>query len=254
MTISTKTWLKFVSALTKLDAAATQKMAEYMVKTGWEPSRGTDELIAFAYSVSKKYGEGAAAIACELYDAVAYASGAHVPPAEPAEVATYGEVAKTINGMVKLQNPKLVCTSVGRLVKLAGADTTLHNAQRDGAQFAWIPHGDTCAFCLALAGRGWQTASQKILKNGHAEHVHGNCDCMYGVRFNEGTSYAGYDPDRYLAMYKGADGDTPEQKINSMRRRFYAENSEQINEQKRAAYAQRRERESSSAEELNVGI
>lgn len=50
---------------------------------------------------------------------------------------------------------------VSRLVKRAGADTTLKNAQRDGAEFAWVPHGDSCAFCLTLASRGWQRASQR---------------------------------------------------------------------------------------------
>jgi hypothetical protein len=37
-----------------------------------------------------------------------------------------------------------------------------------------------------------------------------------------------------------------------MRREFYAENKEIINEQKRTAYAKRTERNSSAAEEINV--
>ena len=253
MTFDAKKWVEFVTALAKIDAAATKQMADYINKSKWTWDKGTDELIRFAYTVSRVYGEAAAAVACEVYDAVAFASGVNVPAAEPADVATFAEVAKTINGTAKTRNPEIMSSSIGRLVKRTGADTTLKNAVRDGAQYAWIPHGDTCAFCLALASRGWQGASQKILKNGHAEHIHGNCDCMYGVRFNENTNYAGYDPDRYLAMYKGADGGTPEQKINSMRRQFYAQNKERINEQKRAAYTLRKEREASAAEEKNIG-
>lgn len=253
MTFDVKKWVQFVTALKKVDSAATNLMADYINKSKWTWDKGTDELVRFAYTVSRTYGEAAAALACEIYDAVAFAEGAKVPPAEPADVATFAEVAKTINGTAKTGNPEIISSSIGRLVKRTGADTMLKNAVRDGAQFAWIPHGDTCAFCLALASNGWQTASQKIIKSGHAEHIHGNCDCMYGVRFSESTNYAGYEPERYLAMYKGAEGDTPEQKINSMRRRFYAENTERINEQKRAAYTQRREREASSAEEFNVG-
>jgi uncharacterized protein VirK/YbjX len=89
------------------------------------------------------------------------------------------------------------------------------------------------------------------IKNGHAEHIHGNCDCAYAVRFNSKTNYAGYDPDKYLAMYNSTSG-TPTQKINAMRREFYAENKEEINAQKRDAYAKRKERESSAAEEMDV--
>ena len=88
----------------------------------------------------------------------------------------------------KDQNPENLPSGVSRLVKRAGADTTLHNAVRDGAQWAWVPNGDTCPFCITLASRGWQTASQKLLKNGHAEHIHSNCDCEFAVRFHSGTS------------------------------------------------------------------
>ena len=138
------------------------------------------------------------------------------------------------------------------LVKMAGVDTMQQNAIRDGAYWAWIPSGDTCAFCITLASRGWQRASRNALKDGHAEHVHANCDCTYAVRFNERLSYEGYDPDRYLDMYNSADGDAPKQRINALRREFYADNKEIINEQKRSAYTKRIERNSSEAEEFNV--
>jgi uncharacterized protein VirK/YbjX len=62
----------------------------------------------------------------------------------------------------------------------------------------------------------------------------------------------GYDPKQYLAMYENADGNTPTQRINAMRREFYQDNKEIINEQKRSAYAKRVERNSSAAEEINV--
>ena len=40
--------------------------------------------------------------------------------------------------------------------------------------------------------------------------------------------------------------------LNMMRRKFYADNKEVINEQKRSAYAKRKERNSSAAEEIDV--
>jgi hypothetical protein len=187
-----------------------------------------------------------------MYDAIAQLQGASVPPAVPAATATMDETARAVVGTMKTGNPKIVADATGRLVKLVGVDTMQQNALRDGAEWAWIPRGDTCAFCLTLASRGWQRASKNALRNGHAEHVHANCDCTYAVRFDSGLDVEGYEPDEYLRMYNNADGSSPEQKINALRREFYNENKEVINEQKRSAYAKRVERESSSAEEINI--
>lgn len=95
-----------------------------------------------------------------------------------------------------------------------------------------MPHGDTCPFCITLASNGWQKASSKVLKGGHADHIHANCDCEFAIRFDHNTTVAGYDPDKYLKQYRDAGGD-----INKMRRVNYAANKERINAQKRAAYA-----------------
>ena len=121
---------------------------------------------------------------------------------------------------------------VSRLVKRAGADTTLKNAVRDGAEWAWAPHGDTCPFCITLASNGWQKASSKVLKGGHAEHIHANCDCEFAIRFDHSTTVAGYDPEKYLRQYRAAGSD-----VNAMRRIDYAARKDVINAQKRAAYA-----------------
>ena len=210
------------------------------------------EFIYTAFNLSTKYGEAAAALACEMYDAAAIASGVALVAAEPAPTATYAEVAKAINGTLKTGNAEIVSASVGRMVKMAGVDTTMKNALRDGAEWAWIPVGDTCAFCITLASRGWQRASKKAIKGGHAEHIHANCDCTYAIRFDSNTTVEGYTPDRYLRMYEDADGSTPNERINAMRRDAYAQNRELINEQKRSAYAKRKERESSEAEEIKA--
>ena len=98
-----------------------------------------------------------------------------------------------------------------------------------------MPHCDSCAFCITLASRGWQRASKKALKNGHAEHIHAHCDCEYAVRFGRESSVKGYDPDEYWQRYQAAGGD-----INAMRRENYAANREKINAQKRAAWAARK--------------
>lgn len=217
--------------LSKLNEKAGQQMAEYVAAHGIEDGPA---LIAYAHALVTKYGEGSAELACQMYDALAEASKANVPAAEPAATAEYGEVARMVNA-TKHQNPANLPNGVRRLVKRAGADTTLHNAIRDGAEWAWVPHGDTCPFCIMLASNGWQKASAKLLKGGHAEHIHANCDCEFAVRFDGSTSVAGYDPEKYLRQYRAAGSD-----VNAMRRIDYAAHRERFNAQKRAAYAARK--------------
>ena len=250
MTISKRQWNAYIAALRKVNDKATQSILYYIQEFGIPSTQDAmDELVWTAYNISQKYGEAAATLAAEFYDMSAALAGVVCPAAVPAATPTYGEVAKSVMGTAKSGNAEMIASSVGRLVKMTGVDTTMSNALRDGAQWAWIPSGDTCAFCITLASRGWQRASKAAIKNGHAEHIHANCDCTYAIRFDNKSNVAGYDPQRYLDMYESADGSTPTEKINSMRREFYAENSERINEQKRDNYEKRKERESSAAEE-----
>lgn len=231
MQITANAWNEYITRLSRLNQKAGQLMRQYIDTHGTE---STDDLIAYAYGLVTKYGEGSAELACQMYDALAEAANAGVPAAEPAEPADYGEVARMVNA-TKNQNPANLPNGVSRLVKRAGADTTLKNAVRDGAEWAWVPHGDTCPFCITLASNGWQKASSKVLKGGHAEHIHANCDCEFAIRFDHKTTVAGYDPDKYLAQYNAAGGD-----INKMRRIDYAARKDAINAQKRAAYAARK--------------
>lgn len=229
MKLAAQTWSEYVARLARLNQKAGQLMADYIAAHG---TGDTDALIAYAHALVTKYGEGSAELACQMYDALAAAAKAGVPAAEPAQPASYGEVARMVQA-TKASQPQMQ-QGVSRLVKRAGADTTLKNALRDGAEFAWIPQGDTCAFCLTLASRGWQKASQAAIKGGHAEHIHANCDCEYAIRFDGRSTVAGYDPDKYLRQYRAAGSD-----VNALRRVEYAKNKERINAQKRAAYALR---------------
>lgn len=255
MRITSKTWDTYIANLRKMSDKAAGLMLERLKDVAFDALEYDKrmELIDYAFALVTKYGEGAGALASEMYDALAELSGAAVPAAIPAQTATYAETAKAINGTIKTGNSEIVSAAAGRLVKMAGVDTVMQNALRDGAEWAWIPRGDTCAFCITLASRGWQRASQAAIKDGHAEHIHANCDCTYAVRFDRNTNVEGYDPSAYYRMYQNADGGSPKAKINAMRREFYAENSDRINAQKRSAYAKMRARESPGAEETNIG-
>lgn len=249
MKISDRVWTNYIGKLRRLNDTASQKVKRYIETHDVASSAGRAQLIRYAYNIATKYGEGAAALSALMYDTIAELSGKYVPPAVPASTATYAETAKTVNGtMLFSQKPDVTASAVGRLVKQTGVDTTVQNALRDGAEWAWIPRGDTCAFCLTLASRGWQPASRSALKGDHAEHIHANCDCTYAIRFNSDTDVEGYDPDKYLSMYEnapldkwntpdgkppkgdeGAERDTPKNRINAMRRQAYGKTkSEEI--------------------------
>ena len=238
MTFPESGWIKYINMLSAINDTAAKKFTAYLNTHETDSKLGRQAAIDYAYAIATQYGESAAAAACEMYDAVAEASGVRLPAAEPAPTAPYSDVAKAVNGLKKQDMPNdLIGDSIGRLVKRAGADTTLKNAKRDGAEFAWIPHGDTCSFCIMLASNGWQRASKKTLKGDHAEHIHANCDCTFAIRFDGKSNVEGYDPDRLREIYNNAEGNTWEEKLNSMRRDDYAKNADKIRAQKREAYA-----------------
>lgn len=241
-------WDEYVAALAKIDRVATERMQKYIDTHEIDSEEAIQRMVAVAYGVSTYYGEAAAELAAEMYDL--FNEG---DPAEPAETSPYWYIDMVVRGALKMAPyAVLVAGAVGRTVKLAGQDTTLKNAIRDGMEVAWIPHGDTCPFCIMLAGEGWKKAYPSMLKDGHAKHVHSNCDCAYAIRKSDSTSYAGYNPDKYRSQYESADGVTEKQKLNAMRRKYYEQNKERINEQKRAAYARAKALESSAAEETDA--
>ena len=252
MDITAKAWQTFIAKLALVNNAARTKILVYLAEHPIRSYEDRQRLIEYAYLIATKYGEGAAALACAMYDAIAAGSAAAVPLAVPAATPTIGEVGKAINGTLKTGNMSIVADSIGRQVKMVGVDTTMKNALRDGAEWAWIPRGDTCAFCIMLASNGWQPASKKAIKDGHAEHIHANCDCTYAISFDGPGDVEGYDPDQYLDQYQSAEGSSWQQKLNSMRRDYYQENKDEINAQKRSAYEKQKERESSAAEETNI--
>ena len=231
MQITEKAWVEYITKMSQISQKAADLMQSWVQKNGLENDKA---LLDYAYALSQHYGQAIGALSCQMYEATAAAQGVIVPTAEVADLPDYGEVAKAIKG-TKKQSPNNIPGTLARLVKQVGADTTLKNAERDGAQFAWVPHGDTCAFCIALASRGWQYRSKKTLRNGHAEHIHAHCDCEYAVRFDGKSTVAGYDPDKYLEEYYDANGD-----INEMRRKRYAQNKDVINARKRELYASKK--------------
>lgn len=253
--ISQSEWKRYIARLRKINDKAVDEFQKWVIDNLGYNNIERQVLIDYAYGIATKYGEASAAVSAQMYDAVAELSGVAVPAAIPAETATYSEVAKTVNGIIKnTESEDILAQGIGRLVKMAGTDTMLSNAYRDrpkgkgskrkhsGAQVAWIPSGDTCPFCIMLASKGWQYQTEWGANN-HSEHIHANCDCTYMVRFDNKLDVDGYDPESMREEYDSMPGKSPQEKLNAMRREDYAENKDEINAQKREAYAKRKQRE-----------
>ena len=219
MKITQAEWNEYINKLSTLSQKASDEFKAWANRNGGWREIDRQLLLEAGYSFATKYAEGSAALASAMYDSIADAEKKNVPSAELSADIEFKEMAKAINGALKhSDNDDFISSTVGRAVKQAGADTMLKNASRDGAEFAWIPSGDTCPFCLVLASRGWQKASKKTTNGNHAEHIHTNCNCQFAIRFNKNTNVEGYDPEAYQKIYYDADGKTPKEKINSIRR------------------------------------
>lgn len=239
---------KYRSMLKRISGAAGLELQQYMQEHKFQID---DEFLVFVEALTKKYGEAAGAVSAQFYDdlgeywdhiekggKVGSYSYSGKKAADIADVPTGSEIRSLLRGKTAQQ----VVNEVQRLIKRTAEDTTLQNAIRDGAEFAWVPSGDSCPFCLMLAAKGWQKASKKALKGDHAEHIHANCDCNYVIRHDPNTTVEGYDPEALRAQFEAAEGATTQEKINSLRRANYAANKDAINAQKRAAYALREKR------------
>lgn len=246
MRITKAEWNRYKNTMSQLSDKASKEFSDWVNQNGGWETVDRQLMAEVAWSIASKYSEGSSALAAQMYDAIAQAEGVNVQSAEMAADVDFGELAKAINGALKHSTDDDFCSSpVGRSVKQAGADTMLKNASRDRAEFAWIPSGDSCAFCLVLASNGWQRASKRTIAGDHAKHIHTHCDCQFAIRFNKNTQVDGYNPDEYLEMYKNAEGKTSEQKIKSMRKAL-EDSAKAINDNKPVAIPKATNREEAS--------
>ena len=199
-------------------------------------------------TASNYHGRSTSALAAEWFDQMARAEGADAAKAivatEAVEVRAkrMAIAANKSWGKIKIGDiegfASAIAAAVAADVKRQATDTMLFNAAKNGSEFAWIPEGgETCAYCIAVAAAGWTPARRATAMGDHKDHIHDNCLCEFAIRFNDDTKYASYDSSKYKEQYDNAEGSTSRQKINSMRRDYYAENSKEIKERQRELYA-----------------
>lgn len=215
--LSQSTFNAYVAKMRQLNTTAAEQMQKYIDRFGFD---NMTAIVNYAHEVATQYGEASGELASLMYDMLAEDQGANVPPAVPAQTATYSETWGAVQGSYNESEEK-VPDAVGRLVKQTGADTMKQNAARDHAEMAFVPVGDTCAFCIMLASRGWERVGKNA--KSHAAHIHPNCDCQYIVRFSPNEGVEGYDENRYKKIYYDADPEGNwKDKLNAIRREQYA--------------------------------
>lgn len=191
-----KEWTKYRDLMSKICRKAADEFRDFaMHREGGIGALDRQTVLEYAYALVQKYGQASGELACMFYEQIATAQNVTIPPAEMAALPDFGEVAKAVNGAIK-QTEKNAPGAVERLTKQVGADTMLQNAKRDGAYFAWITSGDTCAYCMMMSAIGWQKAGKKTMSGNHAEHIHAHCDCQYVVDFKGDLKVDGYDPEK----------------------------------------------------------
>lgn len=103
----------------------------------------------------------------------------------------------------------------GREVSRAANYNTIANGEADerDVRYARVPSGDrTCAWCLALAGKGFHYMTREA-----AEHTHRGCDCRIVPEIGGAkVDVAGYRPTKYALMWNRAkraldSGDIPDE-------------------------------------------
>ena len=110
----------------------------------------------------------------------------------------------------------LLAGLVDELVKQPGRSSLIASASEHGLSYARVPVGETCAFCLMLASRGFVYSTRAAA--GDMRKYHGGCDCRVAV---ESEPTPGYDPDdlydRYLTARRDAGSGDPKKVLAAMR-------------------------------------
>ena len=245
--VSASAWREYVEAHARVQSAARNELVAFFDTLPWgvDDAAATAVLVEKAVEIARLYGIADATLSAAFYDEVMEMFGAVLPPADvlaPSPQFVAQDVADAVSTAKSAESARtLAGGAVAGHVKRAGVETMMGAAQRDGAMWAWVCIGDTCAFCRALGSNGWQYASRSVRAGNHAEHIHDGCDCQFMVKPKDASlDIDGYDPEKLLNEYLAADsGGTSKDKINAMRRAAYTpEAAKRMNARRRELYRQ----------------
>lgn len=153
-----------------------------------------------------------------------FAATVEAPESAIVKAAANAEIDKLFAGKVdegKLL--KLLGDVVTDQVSRQSRDTVVRNLGEepehgDKVGYCRVPVGDTCAFCIMLASRGFVYSTKRgALKTKTGDKYHPNCNCV-AVPFHKAETIPGYSDElrKYEQMYFDADnvrrsGDMPDE-------------------------------------------
>lgn len=205
-----------------ISADAKSKVLRVLKELDWnDVSACRDAVVDVVNAVLDNYGLAAGQAAADFFDvsreiAVGEKLGATVT-ADRDPAATEGAIrafVDKVNGGDYDAFERLVLSRIDYEIKRAAGTTMMENAARDPLKprFARVPSGgETCKFCLMLAGRGFVYHSKKTA--GEFGHYHDNCDCRIVASWDK-DGVEGYDPMSYHREWRGRENFTiPEAKL-----------------------------------------
>lgn len=207
--ISAAQWKAYNDAVASITVAANStvaaKVREWLDENpGASTAEARDAAERILKSYSGVYGQQAATLAAEWYDAQGKAAGAKLDRAVTSATVDEDSLRRTVRYQARLleDGGGDFASAVGEwaenAAKRAMNDTVLANAKRDrrkGVRFARVTSGrNTCAFCLMLAGRGAVYHTRETA--GELNRYHRHCSCKIV------PSYSG---DQYEVLVEGHD-------------------------------------------------
>lgn len=182
-----------------------------------DPTRVRDALLDFFPELVAAYGDTAALLGADWYDALRDA-----PPsvasftavmARPVDAERAQGAARWALGPLFTGDPdpagafSLLSGSMQRLVMQPGRDTVFDSASGDpaGVRFARIPSGaTTCRFCTMIASRGFVYATAESA--GLSNRWHDKCDCVITPGRGPDDYPEGFDLESYQRLYREGSG------------------------------------------------
>ena len=170
--------------------------AEDLMKLGEEARKKA--IYHAAVDAVNSFTDAAGSAACDFFDA-------HVTDARPSSIAPQPWFIKrrlyeNIEKYAKTHKlgddefMRLLAEEVGGEVVQHANRTTIHNAVKNNLCYARVPFGNSCAFCLMLASRGFVYHSATTAGEDKG-HYHGNCRCKI-VAGKKDTEIKGYHPEK----------------------------------------------------------
>lgn len=209
---------EYRTANQSLVALARRDLTEFWeaLNTAGNPLLVKAALLEFFPELITAYGDTAAVLGADWYDALRYAPPsaasfrallADPPNIEQAEVS-----ARWALGPLFQAEPdpvsalSLLGGATQRLVLQAGRDTVFRSASQDPVRtgFARIPVGVTCKFCTMVASRGfvYHTAASA----GESNQWHDDCDCVIAPGRSPEDLPEGYDLGELERLYREGSG------------------------------------------------